>query len=115
MLRIASQQPTEMPEEETMDAIPEQEAPPEEIQPTPDQMQMGCQVSPESAKYMPPDMRCQSCIHFMEPGSCEVVSGPIDPAGVCLLFVADQPDEGEQDLDASGDTAKMPEEESWKM
>jgi hypothetical protein len=46
-------------------------------------------VSPEAARYFGPESRCAGCIHFMEPGTCEIVAGPIDPQGVCVLFEAD--------------------------
>ena len=55
------------------------------------------QVHPEIAGYMGPDLgpfACGRCVHFDGQSSCEIVSGPIDPAGLCNLFepVADQPD-----------------------
>ena len=46
-------------------------------------------VSPQVARYMSSDMGpfiCANCNHFQQDGSCEVVSGPIDPEGVCILF-----------------------------
>ena len=49
----------------------------------------GGTVSPESARYFGPEGRCMNCIHFMEPGSCEIVAGQIDPQGICSLFTQD--------------------------
>ena len=46
-------------------------------------------VDPVVARYLGPESRCESCVHFMAPGSCEVVSGEIDPAGVCSLHTPD--------------------------
>lgn len=88
MLRIG--QTPQVPVEEPIAPVEEmQEMPPED--PT-IPMQMGL-ISPESARYFGPESRCQGCIHFSEPSQCEVVSGPIDPAGVCMLFQADEMDE----------------------
>ena len=45
-------------------------------------------VSPDVARYMTSDMGpfiCAFCDHYRD-GSCEIVSGPIDPEGVCILF-----------------------------
>lgn len=46
-------------------------------------------VDPSIARYMGPELgpfECQACEHFNQDGSCSVVSGPIDPQGVCILF-----------------------------
>jgi hypothetical protein len=50
---------------------------------------MGGMVDPTVARYLGPNDRCGSCVHFMEPGTCEIVAGPIDPMGVCSLFTPD--------------------------
>lgn len=52
-------------------------------------MHGGGQVSPDVARYLPPDAVCANCIHFMEPNTCEIVSGAIEPQGRCSLFSAD--------------------------
>ena len=39
--------------------------------------------------------RCDQCEHFQAPGSCQKVSGPIDPAGCCNLFERGQAAGGE--------------------
>lgn len=52
-------------------------------------IQGGGQVDPESARYFTSEHSCSGCIHFMEPGSCEIVSGEIDPEGICSLYVPD--------------------------
>lgn len=47
------------------------------------------QVHPEIAGYMGPDLGpfvCGRCVHFDGQSSCEIVSGQIDPAGLCNLF-----------------------------
>lgn len=84
-----------MPQEEAISepaVMPEEmDAPIEELPAEPTGL-----VSPEAARYFGPESRCASCIHFMEGmegGACEIVSGPIDPAGVCVLFTADAPEE----------------------
>lgn len=46
-------------------------------------------VSPAIACYMGPEdgpFQCGRCVHFIESGECEIVSGPIDPGGCCNLF-----------------------------
>lgn len=46
-------------------------------------------VRPDTAGYLGPEQgpfECQNCVHWEAPGSCAVVSGPIDPKGVCCLF-----------------------------
>lgn len=58
-------------------------------------------VDPEVARYTGPEAVCSSCIHFLEPGTCEVVSGPIDPGGRCSLHTAD----------TGGETKELPMEE----
>ena len=30
--------------------------------------------------------KCSWCIHFVSPGSCQIVKGPISPNGVCKFF-----------------------------
>lgn len=48
-------------------------------------------VDPMVARYMTSDMGpfvCQNCDHFTETGECDIVSGPIDPEGVCILFTS---------------------------
>ncbi len=47
-------------------------------------------VSPESARYFGPEGRCANCVHFMEPGSCEIVAGEIAADGICSLFSQDE-------------------------
>lgn len=52
-------------------------------------------VSPEVVRYMTSDRGpfiCANCLHFQDDGSCEIVSGPIDPEGVCILFESPQND-----------------------
>src|SRR3990167_329368 len=45
-------------------------------------------VDQSVARYLGPESRCQGCLYFVEGGSCRVVSGEIDPQGVCSLFTA---------------------------
>jgi hypothetical protein len=64
-------------------------------------------VKPEVARYLSSDQgpfECQNCHHFDGQGGCEVVSGPIDPKGVCCLFESvGAPDvQDETDVPASG-------------
>lgn len=87
-LRIGG--PVEEPIEET--ATPELELPAEEAMPMIPEMGGGGMVTPEAARYFGPESRCEGCVHFMAGelgGSCEIVSGPIDPMGVCSLFTPD--------------------------
>jgi hypothetical protein len=69
-------------------------------------------VDPEAARYMGPESRCHACIHFDGTSSCEVVAGPIDPEGVCMLFIPDTSSEpAEVPMDASAEEDMEP--ESW--
>lgn len=48
-------------------------------------------VSKPSVAYQDqPDgnRRCALCAHFVAPGSCRIVAGPISPQGWCRLFAA---------------------------
>ena len=48
-------------------------------------------VDPAAVRYMTADMgpfQCDHCIHWQDGGTCNVVAGPIDPMGVCILFEA---------------------------
>ena len=67
-------------------------------------------VDPAVARYLGPEMRCQNCVHFMEPGSCEVVSGAIDSQGVCSLHTADMEAEMPMEEEVPAEEP-MPEEE----
>jgi hypothetical protein len=69
----------------------------------------GAMVSPEVARYTGPEARCQSCAHFMSPGSCEVVTGPIDPQGICCIYTPDHEDESTPDSEAP-ESAPSPQE-----
>jgi hypothetical protein len=47
-------------------------------------------VSRQSVAYQDqPDggKHCSLCAHFLPPGSCQLVQGPISPQGYCRLFV----------------------------
>jgi hypothetical protein len=66
-------------------------------------------VDPLVARYLGPTERCQTCIHFMEPGSCEVVSGEIDPEGVCSLHTGDEMDDDMDEDEAADVLEAMPE------
>ena len=71
----------------------------------------GGTVSPELVHYVGPermDQACQRCIHFMEPKSCEIVAGPIDPAGTCNLFTQDS---GEEEPIVEPDMSDIPVED----
>jgi hypothetical protein len=46
------------------------------------QAQVGYQDQPNEEK------RCELCIHFLKPGGCKLVTGPISPKGWCRLFSA---------------------------
>ena len=36
------------------------------------------------------DKDCGACAHFMPPGACRIVQGPISPRGYCRLFTPAQ-------------------------
>ena len=88
-----TQQVGPAPTDPMPDEAMSEELPLEEEMPLEEPMQMGGMVSPESARYFGPEGRCMNCIHFSEPGSCEIVSGQIDPEGICSLFTQDSMDE----------------------
>lgn len=82
----------------------------------PDMAMGGGQVDPEVARYLEPNYRCNNCVHFMEPGSCEIVAGPIDPEAVCSLYSPDTelmeaPDESQDELLAAGPAVEETEED----
>jgi hypothetical protein len=95
-LRIGSAKPPteEMPEMMAEMPPTEPEVMPEALDEMAD-ASTGGMVDPMAARYLGPESRCMGCIHFMEPNACEIVAGPIDPQGICMLFSADAP---EQDL-----------------
>jgi hypothetical protein len=54
---------------------------------------------PESGPFS-----CSNCLHFLDEGACAIVSGPIDPEGLCNVFEsAHEPAQG-------GDEEMMSEE-----
>lgn len=57
-------------------------------------------VSPETARYLGPEAVCATCVHFIDPSSCEVVSGDIDPQGRCCLYEADADTDTDEAADA---------------
>ena len=95
-LRIKSNEPSveeAIPVEEPVEQVPVEEPMPMEAMPS------GGTIDPLVARYLGPMDRCQSCIHYLEPGQCEIVAGPIDPQGVCSLFTADQVAEDEMPVE----------------
>ena len=51
--------------------------------------QSGGKIDPQVAHYMGPDQgpfACSNCSYFTQPTTCEVLSAPVDPGGVCNLF-----------------------------
>lgn len=59
-------------------------------------------IPPETVKYRPaenPEQTCGKCQFFVQPGSCQLVSGRIDPAMTCDLW---RPlgEEGATDMEA---------------
>ena len=72
------------------------------VMPMDDMMQppSGGLVSPETARYLGPEAICATCVHFIDPGSCEVVSGEIDPQGRCCLHEADADTDTDEAADA---------------
>lgn len=88
--------------EEEAAIAPVDEVPiPEEEVPTNLPM-MGGQVDPMVAGYKNPEFgpfECGAC-HFFEDNSCVIVSGPIDPKGLCNLFTPIQQSETELPIEA---------------
>jgi hypothetical protein len=55
--------------------------------------------------YMGPEMgpfECEHCHHFEDPGSCNIVSGAIDPHGCCNLFEKNDDQENGLEPDDGG-------------
>ena len=49
----------------------------------------GGKVSKEQVKYQEKpkgDQKCSNCINFIEPDSCKLVAGKINPNGWCILW-----------------------------
>ena len=68
-------------------------------------------ISPQIARYMSADQGpfiCANCTHFQDDMSCQVVSGPIDPEGVCILFTSRA---GENAVEQPTEYAEEPVEE----
>lgn len=89
MLRISGGQPPVEPE------VPTEPVPAAPETPQPDTAEpiskkfSADKVEPAVARYMTSDLGpfiCANCEHFTPDGDCAVVSGPIDPEGVCILF-----------------------------
>lgn len=63
-------------------------------------------VNPVMVHYMTADQgpfECQRCSHWEAPNACILVSGEIDPAGVCNLFESSGDDMGPEP-DSEGPT-----------
>lgn len=80
--------------------------PPDQTDPTQDPTQapqmVNHKIPPMVAGYMGPEMGplvCGNCRFFEDPGSCSVVDGPIDPAGICHNFCPDHLSQPTPDID----------------
>ena len=83
------QPPAEPDEPEVIDN-PEEEVAEPEAAALPQMAPSGAGlVAPDVARYLGPESVCATCIHFMEPGTCEIVAGPVDPQGRCSLYTPD--------------------------
>jgi hypothetical protein len=94
-LRVGGAKPAPMKEEEVpveepiMEEMPE-ELPMEEV-PMEEPMSAGGMLDPMIAGYKGPEMgpfMCGNCMHFNGDGSCQILSGPVDEAGLCNVFSA---------------------------
>lgn len=105
MLRIQNKPPVPPPAEPTVPDVPEtsQDQPdapqPGESGPAVNGPKFSAdKVDPTVARYLTSDLGpfiCANCEHFSGEGDCNVVSGPIDPEGVCILFTPGDTPEGE--------------------
>lgn len=105
-------QEEEVPAEEAMPQDTD-DAPPEDDMsemPMDDMGESIHKIDKSIAVYMPPEygpFTCSNCLHFLDGGQCAIVSGPVEPEGVCRVFEpahepTDQaPDEGEADLETA--------------
>jgi len=109
-LRIKGDTPA-LPAEESIEEPVEQPVE-EQAEPSDGMLPMagGGQVSPEVARYLGPDAICQNCIHFLEPNTCEIVAGQIEPNGRCSLFEADAMEEGMPETEMALDMQEQPTE-----
>lgn len=83
----AASQPAVLSQEEEALPLPE-EAVTEEAPVLP-MADSGGRVDPEVARYLESNYRCFNCVHFIEPGECQIVAGIIDPEAVCSLHTPD--------------------------
>lgn len=69
-------------------------------------------VSQPTSGYMGPEagpFACGHCVHFTQPGSCEIVQGDIDPGGCCNLYEsADEGGSPDPDGDPGTDPTQGP-------
>lgn len=113
----AASKPAVMEEEPDLSEVPV-EAPVEEVAvEEPVEMTGTAKASPEAARYLMPEYRCGSCVHFLDGGGdvgeCELVAGAIHPEGSCSLYEPDAemlaPDEPM--MEAEAPVAEEPVEE----
>lgn len=101
MFRIAPDKST-LPPETTAPAIPLPEATDVEPLESDSQPDLGvdslAKVDQQKANYLGPDQgpfECSNCSFWQDGGACQVVSGKIDPKGVCQLFTSLQSGAGQ--------------------
>ena len=93
MLKIAGKQSLPPLPMEDGEEIPLEEEVPVDEMPTSSMKYDVDKVDPVIAGYRGPELgpfMCGRCDHFDGTGSCNIVMGPIDPEGVCCLFISSE-------------------------
>lgn len=104
----------EEPVVEEAPQVPVEPEPEEPVEPEPLEEVPGITLPKAMVVYMGSEFgpfECQNCCHFQEDGSCEIVEGPIDPAGCCNIFCPpDHEEMPEEDPEvAAAEDGTMPE------
>lgn len=103
MIRMKGAPPQAQTPPDTIPVDQSQETPDEVVdEPKPDDSNQGGggQADQSTVGYKGPEQgpfKCSNCVFYSDPGTCSVVSGDIDPDGVCNIFTS----QGNQPQDES--------------
>lgn len=108
MIRVGGP-PSLPPEALPPEALPPEETAPEAMPPEAPQLAPTGGVDPDVAGYKDPDegpFACGNCAHFDGTNTCEILSEPVEPEGLCNLFTraeSNQDDGGDNGDDNNHD------------
>lgn len=88
----AASQPAMLMEEPAEMPMEEQAAPVAEMMDESEPRLELAKASQEAARYLLPEYRCGSCVHYLDAGgtgTCEIVAGEIHAEGSCSLYEPD--------------------------